>query len=78
MINKKKLILVTGTTCSGKTTLLKSVKQSSPERVMIIPQITNRTLRSDDDSDCIIHRKNINPDYLFLYNNELTLGNSTP
>ena len=64
MINKK-LILVTGTTYSRKTTLLKSVKQSSSERVMIIPQITNHTLRSDDDRDCIIHRENINPDYLF-------------
>ena len=76
MTNKKLFISITGTTCVGKSTLLKALKQSNEDKLMIIPQITCREQRTDDDPNCFIYVNNINPDDMFIHNKELSYGNS--
>lgn len=72
MVNKC-LISITGTTCAGKSTLLKSIMLSAPD-VFVIPQITTRQARSDDVHELIQHVDNINKDDMFIYNKELSYG----
>lgn len=74
MTNNKRFISLTGTTCAGKSTVLKALKQSDTERFMIIPQVTSRNPRTDDSSECFIYTKNIIPQEMFLYNKDLSYG----
>ena len=74
MTNKKRFISLTGTTCAGKSTVLKALKQSGAEWFMVIPQVTCRMPRIDDSPDCFIYVQNIIPDEMFLYNKELSYG----
>lgn len=74
MTNKKLFISITGTTCVGKSTLLKALKQSNEDQLMIIPQITCREQRTDDDPNCFVYVNNINPDDMFIHNKELSYG----
>lgn len=74
MNNKKCIILITGTTCVGKSTVLEALKSIELSSTMIIPQVTTRQPRTDDDSSLIIYQDRLDPDKLFLYNKELTYG----
>lgn len=70
----KYIILITGTTCVGKTTVLEAVKLADLSSVIVIPQVTTRQPRIDDDSSFFIYQKQLSTDNLFLYNKELTYG----
>ena len=74
MTNNKRFISLTGTTCAGKSTALKALKQSGAERFMVIPQVTRRNPRTDDAPECFIYTKNIIPNEMFLYNKDLSYG----
>lgn len=74
MTNNKRFISLTGTTCAGKSTVLKALKQSGAERFMVIPQVTRRNPRTDDAPECFIYTKNIIPNEMFLYNKDLSYG----
>ncbi len=71
---KKQFISFTGTTCAGKSTALRALKQSDAERLMVIPQVTCRQPRTDDALECFIYTENINQTEMFLYNKELSYG----
>jgi len=72
-MDKKYFISITGTTCVGKSTLLKAIS-ASDSNIFIIPQVTSRPIRSDDDESYIVHEKSLHSDQLFLYNKEVTYG----
>ena len=74
MDNKKRIISLVGTTCVGKSTILKVLNQTSSSSVMVIPQVTQRKPRTDDVSDFFIYKDKINSDEMFLYNRELSYG----
>ena len=72
-MDKKTLISITGTTCVGKSTLLKAI-QNACDNVFIIPQITTRQARSDDDPKLIKYTRTFDKDKMFLHNKELSYG----
>lgn len=72
-MDKKILISITGTTCAGKSTLLKAIKEAYDD-VFIIPQVTTRQPRSDDDPDLIKYSDTLDKNNMFLYNKELSYG----
>jgi len=72
-MDKKILISLTGTTCAGKSTLLKAIKEAYDD-VFIIPQVTTRQPRSDDDHDLIKYSDTLDKNKMFLYNKELSYG----
>ncbi len=72
-MDKKYFISITGTSCVGKSTLLKAISVSDPN-IFIIPQVTSRPIRSDDEERYIVHEQSLHPDQLFLYNKEVTYG----
>lgn len=74
MTNNKRIILLTGTTCAGKSTILEAIKLVDEPSVKIIPQVTTRQPRTDDDTSLFVYKKQIIPEQLFLYNTELTYG----
>lgn len=63
MTNNKRIILLTGTTCAGKSTILETIKLVDEPSVKIIPQVTTRQPRTDDDTS------------LFVYKSKLYLNN---
>ncbi len=70
---EKCFISITGTTCVGKSTLLKSVMLSTQD-IFVIPQVTTRQARSDDIPELIKYVDVINEDDMFLCNRELSYG----
>jgi len=72
-MDKKVLISITGTTCAGKSTLLKAIQNASDD-VFIIPQVTTRQARSDDDPELIKHTNVFHQEDMFLYNRESSYG----
>lgn len=72
-MDKKVLISITGTTCAGKSTLLKAIQEATQD-VYIMPQITTRQARSDDDPKLMKYAQTLNKDEMFVYNKELSYG----
>lgn len=72
-MDKKTLISITGTTCVGKSTLLKAIRNVCND-VFIIPQITTRQARSDDDPRLMKYTRIFDKDKMFLHNKELSYG----
>lgn len=70
----KKYISILGTSGVGKTTILEYLKAFYSNTVFIVPQVTTRPPRSDDNPLFIKCQKSINEEDLFVVNSRGTYG----